>query len=61
MTSCPPPYRRLRVTPPGRSHRSVVSAWIPHYGAYLPACYRVSISPVIPRSLLPYLPPSTRK
>jgi hypothetical protein len=61
MTSCPPPYRRLRVTPPGRSHSSVVSAWIPHYGAYLPACYRVSISPVIPRSLLPYLPPFTRK
>jgi hypothetical protein len=33
MTSCPPPYRRLRVTPPGRSHSSVISAWIP-----APAC-----------------------
>ena len=58
LTTCPPPYRRLRVTPPGRSRSSVISAWIPHYGAYLPACYRVSISPVIPRSLLPYLLPA---
>ncbi len=52
----PPPYRRLRVTPPGSSHSTVISAWIPQAGAYLPACYRVSISPVIARSLLPYLP-----
>ena len=61
LTTCPPPYRRLRVTPPGTSRSTVISAWIPHYGAYLPACYRVSISPVIPRSLLPYLPPATGK
>jgi hypothetical protein len=61
LTTCPPPYRRLRVTPPGPSRSTVISAWIPHYGAYLPACYRVSISPVIPRSLLPYLPPATGK
>jgi hypothetical protein len=61
MTTCPPPYRRLRVTPPGRAHSSVISAWIPHSGAYLPACSRVRISPVIARSLLPYLPPVTGK
>ena len=61
LASCPPPYRRLRVTPPDSSHSTVISAWIPQAGAYLPACYRVSISPVIARSLLPYLPPATAK
>jgi hypothetical protein len=61
MTSCPASYRRLRVTPPGRSHSSVISAWIPHSGAYLPACSRVWISPVIARSLVSYLRPATGK
>jgi Protein of unknown function (DUF4232) len=61
LTTCPPPYRRLRVTPPGTSRSTVIPAWIPQAGIYLPACYRVSISPVIARSLLPYLPPATGK
>ena len=59
LATCPPPGRRLRVTPPGGSHSTVISAWIPHSGGYLPACSRVSISPVIARSLVPYLPPAT--
>jgi hypothetical protein len=56
ITTCPAPYRRLRVAPPGRSRGTVISAWIPHSGAYLPACSPVRISPVIARSVLPYLP-----
>ncbi|HEY2314119.1 MAG TPA: DUF4232 domain-containing protein [Streptosporangiaceae bacterium] len=54
-TKCPPAYRRLRVIPPGSAHITVVSAWIPYFDAYLPACTPIQISPVIPASTLAYL------
>jgi Protein of unknown function (DUF4232) len=47
--SCPPPYRLLRVTPPGNSRPVVISAWLrPWVRGYLPACTRIWISPVVP-------------
>lgn len=51
---CPPSYHSLRVTPPGGAHASVISAWLPGYGRYLPACATLSVSPVVRPSLLPY-------
>lgn len=54
--TCPPPYRRLLVTPPGGTRAAAISAWIPHFG-YLPACTLIGVSPVIPASDLPFLPP----
>jgi len=46
---CPPPYRRLRVTPPGNDRPTVISAWLrPYVRGYLPACTRIWISPVVP-------------
>jgi hypothetical protein len=54
-TQCPPAYRRLRVTPPASPSATVISAWIPHSGAYLPACGPVEVSPLIAESALPYL------
>jgi hypothetical protein len=54
---CPPPFRWLLVAPPGSTHVTAVSAWIPNFGAYLPACTPIQISPVIPASDLPFLPP----
>jgi Protein of unknown function (DUF4232) len=48
---CPPPYRLLRVTPPGNDRPIVVSAWLhPYVRGYLPACTRIWISPVVPAS-----------
>lgn len=47
---CPPPYKWLRVTPPGGTQSTMVSAWIPYLGAYLPACSALDVSPVIPAS-----------
>ena len=46
-TTCPPPYRRLRVTLPGDTRATVISAWIPSSGD-MPACGRAEISPVVP-------------
>jgi hypothetical protein len=37
-TSCPAPYVRLRVSPPGDSQNVTISAWLPGAGSYLPAC-----------------------
>jgi uncharacterized protein DUF4232 len=54
---CPPPFRRLLVAPPGSTHATAISAWIPNFGAYLPACTPIRISPVVPASDLPFLPP----
>jgi hypothetical protein len=54
---CPAPFRRLLVALPGSTHVTAVSAWIPNFGAYLPACTPIQISPVIPASDLPFLPP----
>jgi hypothetical protein len=48
---CPPPYRRLRVTPPGNRRPTVISAWLrPYVRGYLPACTRIWVSPVVPAS-----------
>lgn len=55
MTACPPPYRRLRVSPPASTHASVIPAWIHGLGAYLPACTRLLVSPVVPEAAVPYL------
>jgi Protein of unknown function (DUF4232) len=49
-TRCPPPYRHLRVTPPGNSRSVLVSAWLPAYAQYLPACTRIEVSMVVPAS-----------
>jgi len=53
---CPPPFRRLLIAPPGSTHHTAVPAWIPNFDAYLPACTRIQVSPVIPASDLPFLP-----
>jgi len=37
-TSCPAPYVRLRVSPPGDSATATISAWLPGAGSYLPSC-----------------------
>ncbi len=47
-TSCPAPYQKLAVTPPGGSTATVISAWVPDLDAYMPACTRLVISPVVP-------------
>jgi len=54
---CPLPFRRLLVAPPGSTRATAISAWIPNFDAYLPACTPIRISPVIPASDLPFLPP----
>jgi len=57
--SCPAPYVRLRVSPPGSSSSVVISAWLPGAGTDLPACAAASGSPtgeisaVTPLSSLP--------
>ena len=45
--TCPPQYRRLRVTPPGNSQAATIRAWIPYYGHYLPACTPIWVSEVV--------------
>jgi hypothetical protein len=52
-SSCPPPYRRLRITAPGSDHATVISAWLPNPDAYLPSCEPLSVSPVVVASALP--------
>jgi hypothetical protein len=58
--SCPAPYVRLRVSPPGSSGSVVISAWLPGAGTDLPACAAVNGSPtgeisaVTPLSGLPH-------
>jgi uncharacterized protein YceK len=44
-TSCPAPYVRLRVSPPGGSTGVTVSAWLPGARTYLPACTAVNGEP----------------
>ena len=56
MTKCPPAYRHLLVRPPGSAHASRISARIPNF-TYLPACYPILVSPVVPASAVPYLRP----
>jgi hypothetical protein len=58
--SCPAPYVRLRVSPPGSTGTVVVSAWLPGAGTDLPACAAVNGSPtgeisaITPLSSLPH-------
>jgi hypothetical protein len=49
-TTCPPPYRHLRITPPGNSHSALLSAWLPYLDAYLPACTGITVTMVVPAS-----------
>ena len=51
--ACPPPYQRLRVTPPGNTTSAVVSAWIAWYGHNLPDCTGIYLSMVVPASGMP--------
>ncbi len=44
-TSCPAPYVRLRVSPPGDSGNVIISAWLPGASSYLPACTSADGSP----------------
>jgi hypothetical protein len=46
--TCPPPYRLLRVTPPGNSEAVTIRAWIPYYDHYMPACTPIWVSEVVP-------------
>ena len=43
--SCPAPYVRLRVSPPGDSGQVTISAWLPGARSYLPACTSADGSP----------------
>jgi uncharacterized protein DUF4232 len=58
--TCPAPYARLRVTPPGGSNSVVLSAWLPGARSDLPSCRSVSGSPtaeisaITPLSRLPH-------
>jgi len=45
--TCPPQYRRLRVTPPGNTQAGTIRAWIPYYNHYLPACTPIRVSEVV--------------
>jgi Protein of unknown function (DUF4232) len=51
--ACPPPYRQLRVTPPGNTASVLVSAWIAYYAQNLPSCSRIEVSMVVPASDMP--------
>jgi uncharacterized protein YceK len=59
-TSCPAPYVRLRVSPPGSSAGVTVSAWLPGAGTYLPSCTALNgtptgeISAITPLASLPH-------
>jgi hypothetical protein len=44
-TSCPAPYTRLRVSPPGGSGSVTISARLPGANSYLPACTSADGSP----------------
>jgi hypothetical protein len=58
--SCPAPYVRLRVAPPGGSGTIVVSAWLPGARSYLPSCAAINgsatgeVSAITPLSALPH-------
>jgi Protein of unknown function (DUF4232) len=58
--SCPAPYVRLRVAPPGGSGGVVVSAWLPGARSYLPSCAAINgsttgeVSAITPLAALPH-------
>lgn len=47
---CPPPYKRLRIAPPGGSRFVTRSAFMPQLGTYLPACIELGVTMVVPPS-----------
>jgi Protein of unknown function (DUF4232) len=51
--ACPPPYRQLRVTPPGNTTSVLVPAWIAYDDHDLPSCTRIEVSMVVPASDMP--------
>jgi hypothetical protein len=59
-TSCPAPYRRLSVTPPGSTRSVVISAWLPGAISYLPTCASIRSAPtdqvsvIVPLASLPH-------
>jgi hypothetical protein len=52
QTTCPPPYRHLRITPPGNSRVVLLSAWFPPLARYLPSCVGIEVSMVVPAAAL---------
>jgi Domain of unknown function (DUF4232) len=58
--TCPAPYVKLRVTVPGSSGSTTLSAWLPGADSYLPTCTSITgkptyvISDIVPRSSLPH-------
>jgi hypothetical protein len=50
--TCAPPYRQLRVTPPGNSRSVRVSAWLHGLNNFLPACTDIEVSMVVRASSL---------
>ena len=52
-TTCPPSYRRLRVTPPRNTRSAVVRAWLAYYDHNLPSCTRIEVSMVVPAADMP--------
>jgi hypothetical protein len=57
---CPPPFHVLKITPPRNAHSVAISAWIPYLDAYLPACGRIRVSPVMAASSLGAVPATRR-
>ncbi len=59
-TSCPAPYRRLSVTPPGSMQSVTISAWLPGATSYLPTCASIQsastdqVSVIVPLASLPH-------
>jgi hypothetical protein len=47
---CGPSYKSLRVGPPKGSATVVISAWLPYFNGYLPACAGINVTFVIPAS-----------
>lgn len=46
-TGCPPPYRLLRITPPGNSQSVTIPAWSAYYHRDLPSCAGIWVSQVV--------------
>jgi Protein of unknown function (DUF4232) len=59
-TSCPAPYRRLSITPPGSMQSVEISAWLPGASSYLPTCASIQSGPadqvsvIVPPASLPH-------
>jgi len=48
--TCGPPYQSLQVAPPADTSSVVISAWLPYFNGYLPACAGIRVTFVIPSS-----------